>query len=114
MPLSHSELNNIHLNKRATPNARYYGDDDKIYIGTLDKRLRLLDNSNIIPYNNLTIPTNNVSGGIDYVNNKLTQRTKEVEISFGNSLYKNQFVLNIIDSDITENNKITASLAYKK
>jgi hypothetical protein len=40
-----SELKTIHLRKLATPGKKYYGDNELIYIGTYDGRLRILDES---------------------------------------------------------------------
>lgn len=50
MALSSNELQQIHLRKLATPNKKYYGDDDKVYIGTSDRRLRLLDDAELVKF----------------------------------------------------------------
>lgn len=58
MALSSEDLKRIHLNKRATPGKKYYGDDENVYIGTKDGRLRLLDKaSTVITNNNSTVQT---------------------------------------------------------
>lgn len=51
MALSANELNIIHLRNLATPGKKYYGDDERVYIGTDSKRLRLLENSNVVVFN---------------------------------------------------------------
>lgn len=50
MALSANELNIIHLRNLATPGKKYYGDDEKVYIGTDSKRLRLLENASIVTF----------------------------------------------------------------
>mgnify|MGYP006921434703 CR=1 FL=1 len=69
MALSKTELDQIHLRKLATPGRKYYGDDEKVYIGTSDKRLRLFgdaDNENFKPAN--TISDKTVQKAIERVN----------------------------------------------
>lgn len=73
MAQSSSDLNTIHLRKLATPGRKYYGDNEKVYLGTETGRLKLLELSldtvsgittpNIV--NNITNTINNiVSNGI--------------------------------------------------
>ena len=52
-----SELNTIHLKNLASPGKKYYSDDGKVYIGTDQKRLRLLDSAS----DSIFKPTDNIS-----------------------------------------------------
>lgn len=57
MAQSANELKIIHTRSLATPGRKYYGDDDKVYIGTSEGRLRLLADSNIVVFK----PTEDIS-----------------------------------------------------
>lgn len=113
MALSKVELNQIHLRKLATPNKKYYGDDDKVYVGTEDKRLRLFgdaDKENFKPTTNISDKT--VQLAIERVDNKLSQKFKQVEIDFEEELYKDYKIFTIPDSDIQTGDIIIANIAY--
>lgn len=113
MALSKVELNQIHLRKLATPNKKYYGDDDKVYIGTPEKRLRLFgdaDKENFKPTDN--IPDKTVQLAIERIDNKLSEKFKQVEIDFEEELYTNYKVFNIPDPDVKVNSIIIANIAY--
>lgn len=114
MALSGRELNQISSRKLATNNKRYYGDNEKIYIGTPDGRLRLLDKASVSPFTPVeNILANNIQEAIEDVNSRLIERSKEIEIDFGLDLYQTQKIFNIIDINILETNKIIANLMYK-
>ena len=49
MAQSYIELNMIHLKKLATPEVKYYGDDEKVYIGTQNGTLKLLNSLLDVP-----------------------------------------------------------------
>lgn len=51
MAQSSSDLTTIHLKRLATPGRKYYGDNERVYLGTLTGRLKLL-----------TLSTDTVSG----------------------------------------------------
>lgn len=66
MAQSSSELNTIHLRKLARPGRKYYGDDEKIYIGTKDGRLKLEPNALSISFKSTaTIPGTNIQKVIE-------------------------------------------------
>ncbi len=113
MALSKTELDQIHLRKLATPGRKYYGDDEKVYIGTSDKRLKLFgdaDKENFKPTN--TIPDKTVQRAIERVDTKLSQKFKQVEIDFGSDLYQKYKIFRIEDQDIEEGDYIIANIAY--
>ena len=113
MALSKTELNQIHLRKLATPNKKYYGDDDKVYIGTEDKRLRLLDRAELVLNNNTnTVTVENpqtIQGAVN--NNSNAIEALELELQ-STSLNKfKQFIYdvngNITDKDIYEDSTLS-------
>ena len=58
MAQSANDLKIIHTRKLATPGKKYYGDDENVYVGTKDGRLRLLDKaSTVITNNNSNVQT---------------------------------------------------------
>jgi hypothetical protein len=72
MALSKIELDQIHLRRLASPNKKYYGDDEKVYIGTSDRRLRLLNDADKINFNPTdTIPDRTIQLAIERVDAKL-------------------------------------------
>lgn len=74
MALSSEELKRIHLNKIATPGKKYYGDNEEVYVGTSERRLKLLDKaSQVITNNNITVQesTNNITDNITVMQTKL-------------------------------------------
>lgn len=80
MALSSNELQQIHLRKLATPNKKYYGDDDKVYIGTSDRRLRLLDKAELILNNNTTTTNNQtIQGAVNLNNNSIEALELELQ-----------------------------------
>lgn len=79
MALSSNELQQIHLRKLATPNKKYYGDDDKVYIGTSDRRLKLFNSSDNITHERVT---NTVKDELDSINNRI-DNNNIVEVDFG-------------------------------
>lgn len=114
MALSSEELTRINSRGLAVSGKRYYGDNEKIYVGTSNGRLRQLDKAEISPFTPVVgIVDNNVQAAIETVNNRLLQTCKQVEIDFGSSLYQVQKIFNIVDSDVSQGNKILASLAYE-
>ncbi len=88
MAQSSSDLTTIHLKRLATPGRKYYGDNERVYLGTLTGRLKLLtlstDTVSGIPSPNITNNINNIisannlkeipllSGVIDGVNKVFT------------------------------------------
>lgn len=113
MALSSNELQQIHLRRLATPNRKYYGDDDKVYIGTSDRRLRLLDDAELVKFQPVpTIQKNDVQSAIEAIDTKLTQKFKQVEVDFGTDLYKDYKIFTISDTDIKAGDIIIANIAY--
>lgn len=113
MALSKVELNQIHLRKLATPNKKYYGDDDKVYIGTEDKRLRLLDDADLVKFKQVpTIQQTNVQAAIEAIDSKLTQKFKQVEIDFSTELYTDYKIFTILDNDVKLGDIVIANIAY--
>ena len=113
MALSKTELNQIHLRKLATPNKKYYGDDDKVYIGTEDKRLRLLDRDDLVLNNNTnTVTVENpqtIQGAVNNNSNSIEALELELQ-SISLSKFK-QFTYdvngNITDKDIYEDSTLS-------
>ena len=65
------ELKTIHLRRLALPGKKYYGDNEKVYIGSSDKRLKLLDRALNIPLKPFDeISDVNVQEGIESLSNK--------------------------------------------
>jgi len=66
MALSASEIQTIHLRRLATYNIKYYGDSEKVYVGTRDGRLRLLPKSKLTTFNKTkNIDEDNVQDAIE-------------------------------------------------
>lgn len=113
MALSKIELDQIHLRKLATPNKKYYGDDDKVYIGTEDKRLRLLDRAELVLNNNTnTVTVENpqtIQGAVNNNSNAIEALELELQ-SISLSKFK-QFTYdvngNITDKDIYEDSTLS-------
>jgi len=113
MALSKVELNQIHLRKLATPNKKYYGDDDKVYIGTEDKRLRLLDRADLVLNNNTSTVTvenpQTIQGAVNNNSNAIEALELELQ-SVSLSKFK-QFTYdvngNITDKDIYEDSSLS-------
>lgn len=82
MALSKVELDQIHLRKLATPGRKYYGDDEKVYIGTSDRRLKLFSNSSEVLYKNINTSGTTVKDSLNNIVEKITN-TDIVEIDFG-------------------------------
>ncbi len=67
--MSNEELSKIHLNNLAIPNKYYYGNNNKVYIGTKNGRLKLLDKANVITFKPTEdISSKNVQGAIEEIN----------------------------------------------
>lgn len=80
MAQSSSELTAIHLRRLATPGKKYYGDNEKVYLGTENGRLKLLEQaSNIVFASNVPNPGNNVQTVINNLSNT-NQVTAEANI----------------------------------
>lgn len=78
MALGQNELNILHLRKLATPNRKYYGDDERVYIGTLDGRLRLLDSAKNTTFNSsLIIESNNVQSAIEEISDNINGNAQD-------------------------------------
>ena len=113
MALSKTELDQIHLRKLATPNKKYYGDDDKVYIGTEDKRLRLLDRAELVLNNNTnTVTVENpqtIQGAVNNNSNAIEALELELQ-SISLNKFK-QFTYdvngNITDKDIYEDSTLS-------
>lgn len=113
MALSSNELQQIHLRKLATPNRKYYGDDDKVYIGTSDRRLRLLDKAELVLNNNTTTNNNQtIQGAVNINTNSIEALELELQ-TLGLYKYK-KFTYdvngNIIRKQIFEDNTETLEL----
>lgn len=66
MALSSSEIQTIHLRKLAKNGKKYYGDNDKIYIGTKEGALRLVEKSNEVIFKpSVIVPETNVQDAIE-------------------------------------------------
>lgn len=108
MALSFLELQRIHSNKLATPNKKYYGDNENVYIGTSNKRLKLLEEAkNIILGEN-----NNVQKEIEKINAE-SKKLKQIEIDFGQELYNTYKIFVIYDPDIKLNSIVSSTIAYE-
>lgn len=108
MALSTTELKAIHLRKLATPNSKYYGDNEEVYIGNSNGSLRLLDKAQLTTFKPTT-ETQKVD--VQEATNYL--RNREVEVDFGTTSYQTYKVFNIIDGDVTESSKIIACKSLK-
>jgi len=113
MALSKTELDILHLRKLATPNKKYYGDDENVYIGTSDKRLRLLDKADLVINNNTnTVTVENpqtIQGAVNNNTNAIEALELELQ-SVSLSKFK-QFTYdvngNITDKDIYEDSSLS-------
>lgn len=113
MANTRQELQLIHTRKLARPGQKYYRDDGQVFIGTDDRRLRLLDKSDITVFKFTdSIPESNVQSAVEYIDNKLNLIFKQTEVDFGTDLYKNYKIFTIIDPDIKEGNIVIAQTAY--
>jgi hypothetical protein len=113
MALSKTELNQIHLRKLATPNKKYYGDDDKVYIGTEDKRLRLLDRADLVLNNNTnTVTVENpqtIQGAVNNNSNAIEALELELQSTSLNKFKQFTYDVNgnITDKDIYEDSTLS-------
>jgi len=82
MALSKTELDILHLRKLATPGRKYYGDDEKVYIGTSDKRLKLFGDASTTNYKDYRQEGSTVKNALDSLNDKI-YNTEVVELDFG-------------------------------
>jgi len=113
MALSKTELDILHLRKLATPNKKYYGDDENVYIGTSDKRLRLLDKADLVLNNNISTVTvenpQTIQGAVN--NNSNAIEALELELQSSSLLKFKQFTYdvngNITDKDIYEDSSLS-------
>lgn len=74
MALSLDELNQIHLRKLATPDKQYFGDNEKVYIGTSDGRLKLQDQAYQIP---TTTENKSVQQALDNITTSLDKDAQD-------------------------------------
>jgi len=95
MALSLAERNRIHLNKLATPGKKYYGDDENVYIGTSEKRLKLLEKAfEVTTINNSNVQTV-ISNNSDIIN--------EIELELqSSSVLKFKKLTYDVDGNITQ------------
>jgi len=108
MAQSANELKIIHTRNLATPGRKYYGDDDKVYIGTKDGRLRLLEKaSEVITNSNsnvqISLSTNDEAISeieLQLQSSSLLKSTKLTYDSQGNIIQKEVF------ADATEAEKL--------
>lgn len=113
MALSKVELNQIHLRKLATPNKKYYGDDDKVYIGTEDKRLRLLDKADLVLNNNTnTVTVENpqtIQGAVNNNSNAIEALELELQSTSLNKFKQFTYDVNgnITDKDVYEDSTLS-------
>ncbi len=113
MANTRQEISLIHTRGLATPNKKYYRDDGQIFIGTENRRLRLLEKAELVPFKpSIDIPQNNVQDVIENINSKLNNKTKQIEIDFGTGLYINYKKFIISDNDINKGDIIIANIAY--
>lgn len=78
MAQSSSELNTIHLRKLATPGKKYFGDDEKVYIGTENGRLKLeeLASSTVFSATD-KVDANNVQDAIENIANTSNETAQD-------------------------------------
>lgn len=113
MANTRQEISLIHTRGLATPNKKYYRDDGQVFIGTESKRLRLLDKAELTTFKpSIDFPQKNVQTAVESVNSKLVNKSKQVEIDFGPTLYTRYKIFTISDENITEGCNIIASIAY--
>lgn len=114
MANTREEISRIHTRALATPNKKYYRDDGQVFVGTPDKRLRVLDKAELTRFKATnSLPTDNVQTAIETISNKLNRNTKQIEIDFGNTPYTNYKIFTITDSDIKPGDIIIANIAYE-
>jgi len=89
MALSYEVRKQIHLLRRATPGQKYYGDDDFVYIGTDDKRLRRLEKASNTTYNNIST----VEVALD--NNSISVADIEAELQSASLLKFKKFTYDV-------------------
>ena len=95
MAQSANELKIIHTRSLATPGKKYYGDDDNVYIGTSEGRLKLLDKAlQVVTTNN-----SNVQNVISENKNEIDQIELELQSS---SLLKFKKFTYDVDGNITQ------------
>lgn len=116
MALSYQERKRIHSNRIATPGARYYGDDENVYIGTPDRRLRVLEKSYSVQYANpLTLNNTNVKNTLDeLVKDDDVTKNKQIEIDFGTGRYQRSKTFTIQDANVTLDSIILLSKGVKQ
>lgn len=115
MALSSEDIRRIHSRSLATPGRKYYGDNERVYIGTREGRLKLLDKALEVTYKTDTLQPlrKDVQHALDNLSNRVYGSIKEIEIDFGSELYQNQKVFVIDDTEVKSTSIVTASLAYK-
>jgi len=113
MANSSDELRRIHSLGRATEGKKYYQDDGKVFIGTDNGRLKLLEKSNSVLFKPVVeLDVNNTQSAIEEVLNLfIKSRSKQTEVDFGSIAISEQ-IFTILDSDINVDKKIVAELAY--
>lgn len=108
MAQSALELKTIHLRKLATPNSKYYGDNEEVYVGNSNGSLRLLNKAQLTTFKSTTeIQKVDVQEATNYL------RNREIEVDFGTTSYQTYKVFNIIDSDVIESSKIIVCKSLK-
>lgn len=104
MAQSLNELNTIHSKKLATPGRKYYGDDEKVYIGTDSGRLKLENKANEVIFDEQIKNTN------------VQKKIENLEFDINNKLLLKENIVNKdVDTNLTSNSdtKYTSQKAVK-
>lgn len=113
MANTRQEISLIHTRGLATPNKKYYRDDGQVFIGTENRRLRLLDKAELTLFKpSINFPETNVQTAVESINSKLSSKTKQIEVDFGPGLYTRYKIFTISDENITKGCNILANIAY--
>ena len=83
MALTSTDLDSIHLRKLATPGRKYYGDNEKVYLGNPNGSLKLLDEAFLTTFNKtVIIKEDNVQDAIETLSSDITNLEVKVDNNF--------------------------------
>lgn len=101
MAQSANELKIIHTRSLATPGKKYFGDDDKVYIGTKEGRLKQLDDSKTVIFKPTEeIESTNVQSAIEEVEARVTLAEVDIDTLFEDEkLFINTASTGVIEFD---------------
>lgn len=95
MANTRQEISLIHTRGLATPNKKYYRDDGQVFIGTPDRRLKVLDKAELVRFKpTLDVPASNIADALDMSIGNVNSRIDGVEstINSNNNSLLNNFL----------------------